>query len=120
MLLQIPNQQQDNLITRRGIFMGAAASLIFAPAIVRATSLMQVRKIILPIKDASYPGPQYAGFVERLRYDFLDKALRHGWDDKRHGRVVGGMSENDTRKAVAHAYAQGWLKGFSINGGPNG
>lgn len=32
----------NGLITRRSIFIGAAASLICAPAIVRATSLMPV------------------------------------------------------------------------------
>ena len=35
----------DGLITRRSIFIGAAASLICAPAIVRATSLMPVRRL---------------------------------------------------------------------------
>jgi hypothetical protein len=44
----------DGLITRRSIFIGAAASLICAPAIVRATSLMPVRRLRGPI------GPQYA------------------------------------------------------------
>ena len=46
----------DGLITRRSIFIGAAASLICAPAIVRVTSLMPVRCLKGPI------GPQYAGF----------------------------------------------------------
>ena len=36
----------DGLITRRSIFIGAAASLICAPAIVRATSLMPVRALM--------------------------------------------------------------------------
>ena len=40
----------DGLITRRSIFIGAAASLICAPAIVRATSLMPVRTLMLPIE----------------------------------------------------------------------
>ena len=44
----------DGLITRRSIFIGAAASLICAPAIVRATSLMPVRTLMLPIERARY------------------------------------------------------------------
>jgi hypothetical protein len=44
-----------SLITRRSIFHGATASLICAPAIVRATSLMPVRGMRLPF------GHQHAG-----------------------------------------------------------
>jgi hypothetical protein len=76
----IPNCQ--HAITRRGIFLGAAASLLCAPAIVRAASLMPVRSVVLPIWEELYPGPQYAGFVERLRYHYLESALRSGWEDK--------------------------------------
>jgi hypothetical protein len=49
------------LITRRSIFIGAAASLLCAPAIVRATNLMPVRRIILK-SDLDY-----YGFLDRLR-----------------------------------------------------
>jgi hypothetical protein len=48
------------LISRRSIFIGAAASLLCAPAIVRATNLMPVRRIILK-SDVNY-----YGFVDRL------------------------------------------------------
>ena len=67
-----PISNHDGLITRRSIFIGAAASLICAPAIVRATSLMPVRSLRGPI------GPQYAGFCERLFYHSLDCGLRAG------------------------------------------
>jgi hypothetical protein len=41
-------------VTRRYIFIGAAAaSLLFAPAIMRAANLMPVRGLLLPV------GPQY-------------------------------------------------------------
>ena len=40
-----PISNHDGLITRRSIFIGAAASLLCAPAIVRATSLMPVRSL---------------------------------------------------------------------------
>jgi hypothetical protein len=93
----------DSLTTRRRIIIGAAVSLLCAPAIVRATSLMPVRRLPFPY------GPQYAGFVERLRFQFLEGALRSGWDDKRHGPVVGGISEAQARRAVDYAQAHGFL-----------
>jgi hypothetical protein len=91
------------LITRRSIFIGAAASLLCAPAIVRAINLMPVRRLPFPY------GPQYAGFVERLRFHFLKGAVRSGWSDERHGPVVGGMSEARARSAVSFAQAHGFL-----------
>jgi hypothetical protein len=61
-----------DLITRRRIFIGAAVSLICAPTVVRATSLMPVHGLILPIE------PRYAGFCERLFYHSFDINLRAG------------------------------------------
>jgi hypothetical protein len=90
-------------MTRRSIFIGAASSLIFAPSIVRAASLMNVRGLLLPMQRPS------AGFVERLRFQYLDGALRRGWDDQRDGRVVGGISEVQAMEAVAYARKNGWL-----------
>ena len=91
----------DGLITRRSIFIGAAASLICAPAIVRATSLMPVRRLRGPI------GPQYAGFCERLMYQSLESNLRAG----RMSTVLNGkiIPEAEARRMVAYARAQGWL-----------
>ena len=66
----------NGLITRRSIFIGAAVSLICAPAIVRATSLMPVHR--LPLERPLPIGPQYAGFCERLMYHSLDCDLRAG------------------------------------------
>jgi hypothetical protein len=87
--------------TRRSIFIGAAASLICAPAIVRVTSLMPVRRLRAPI------GPQYAGFVERLFYHSLDSNLRAG----RMSTVCNGktVSVTEARRMVAYARARGWL-----------
>ena len=51
---------QHGLITRRGIFLGAAASLLCAPAIVRSTNLMPVRRMILK-SDLNY-----YGWIDRL------------------------------------------------------
>jgi hypothetical protein len=52
------------------IFIGATASLLCAPAIVRAASLMPVRRMRVRI------APQYAGFCERLMYQSLDSNWR--------------------------------------------
>ena len=99
----ISNNHHDSLITRRSIFIGATASLICTPAIVRAASLMPVRSLRGPI------GPQYAGFVERLFFHSLDKDLRTG----RMSTVLNGniVPEAEAGRLVAHAQAQGWLPG---------
>ncbi len=96
-----PLSNRDGLITRRSILIGAAASLICAPAIVRATSLMPVRRPPPPF------GPQYAGFCERLLYHSLDSDLRAG----RMSTVLNGeiIPEADARRMVAHAQDYGWL-----------
>jgi hypothetical protein len=92
---------QAGQITRRGIFIGAAASLLCAPAIVRATSLMPVRRLRVRI------APQYAGFCERLMYQSLDSNLRA---DKM-STVLNGkiIPEAEARRMVAYARVQGWL-----------
>jgi hypothetical protein len=88
-------------MTRRSIFIGAAASLICAPAIVRAASLMPVRRLRVWI------APQYAGFCERLMYQNLGSNLRTG----RMSTVLNGkiIPEADARRMVAYARAQEWL-----------
>jgi hypothetical protein len=64
----------------------------------------------MPVRRLPFPfGAQSAGFVERLRFEFLERALRRGWDDKRHGPVVSGISESQARTAVAFAQAHGFL-----------
>jgi hypothetical protein len=98
----IPNIDHGSLLTRRSII-GVAASLLSAPAIVRVTNLMPVRRLPFPY------GPQSAGFVERLRFHFLEGAVRSGWNDERHGPVVGGISEAQARSAVSLAQAHGFL-----------
>ncbi len=104
MTAPIHGPHYDHQFNRRRIVLNAAATLICAPSIVRAANLMPVRGLILPIESAPY-----AGFVERLRYDFLERALRVGWDDRRHGPIVGGISEAQARRSVAYARIQGWL-----------
>ena len=47
------------MITRRDFLIRTSAALVCAPAVVRATNLMPIRRIILPTAH-------YYGFVERL------------------------------------------------------
>jgi hypothetical protein len=96
-----PILHYDRQMTRRSIFLDAAASLVCAPAIVPATSLMPVRSLILLIERP------WAGFCERLFYHSLEYDLRAG----RMGTNVNGgiIPVTDARRLVAHARAQGWL-----------
>jgi hypothetical protein len=53
-------QNDSSAIARRHLLSGAAASLVVAPAVVRAANLMPVRGIIFPTER------HYFGFVDRL------------------------------------------------------
>ena len=101
----IPKNDHYSLITRRSILIGAAASLVCAPAIVRVTNLMRVRRLPFPF------GPQYASFVERLYLHALERGLQTAL---RAGRPNVEISEqniliDDGRRQVAHAQAHGFL-----------
>ena len=117
MTTPIPKHHHDSLITRRSIFFGAAAFLICAPAIVRATNLMPVRSLILPIKRSSRLSP-LGEFYCRNFYHYLDFELRTGRPmtlTVENGKIV---SVADARQMVARARAQGWLPARnSINSG---
>src|SRR6202162_4993311 len=93
----------DNRMTRRSIFIGAAGSLMCAPAIVRVASLMPVRG--LPLQFLSPLGE----FYRRCFYHNLDFELRTGRSMSmvvENGKII---SVADARRRVAHARAQGWL-----------
>ena len=62
----------DSRMTRRIVFFGVAASLICAPAIIRAARLMPVRELQL---GALNPEGE---FYRRCFYDSLDSDLRAG------------------------------------------
>jgi hypothetical protein len=104
----ITNHHDDHLITRRSIFIGAAASLICAPAIVRAASLMPVRRLPPPF------GPQYAGFVDRLYFHALDgslrAALRAGQTSIHFNHTI--MPVAKAQRLVAYAQDYGWLPSY--------
>ena len=105
MTAPIPNHHLDSLITRRSIIIGAAASLICAPAIVRVTSLMPVRRLPPPF------GPQYAGFVERLFLHALDRSLQAGLLKGQMSIELCGHTYPvaDASRIVARAQDYGWL-----------
>jgi hypothetical protein len=90
------------MFTRRRIFVGGVASVICAPAIVRAESLMPIRALIVPMQ------PVHAGFIERLRFHWMEQALKNGWTTE-HARTFGGISENEARRQVAYARMRGLL-----------
>ncbi len=94
-----------NLVTRRSIFIGAAASLLCAPAIVRAANLMPVRRLPFPY------GPQYAGFVERL---YLSRARKSREKPESGPNEYNFQSANQSVNEVlagqvAYAQAHGFL-----------
>jgi hypothetical protein len=97
------------LITRRSMFIGAAASLICAPSIVRASSLMPIRRVIIEANAFGPKKPIYLGFAGSLRLFWMKKALERGWDDKVDGRTFGGISERRARNYVAYVKYHGTL-----------
>jgi hypothetical protein len=90
------------MLTRRRFFVAGIASLICAPAIVRAESLMQIRALIVPMQ------PLHAGFVERLRFHWLELALKKEWTDEA-ALTFGGISENEARRQITYARMHGFL-----------
>ena len=91
----------DYRMMRRGALIGAVASLICAPAIVRATNLMPVHSLPLQFLDP------LGEFYRRCFYHSLDHGLRTG----RMIASINGKSVSmaDARRMVAYARAQGWL-----------
>jgi hypothetical protein len=99
-------------MTRRSIFIGVAVSLICAPAVVRAASLMPVRSLILPIKRSLRLNP-LGEFYRSYFYHNLDFDLRTGRSMSmvvENGKII---SVADARRMVAHARAQGWLAPYN-------
>jgi hypothetical protein len=105
MTAPIPNYHHNSLLIRRSIVIGAAASLICAPAIMRVTNLMPVRRLPLPF------GPQYAGYVERLYLHALESSLQTALRAGRAHIELSGqiIPIDDGRRRVAYAQAHGFL-----------
>jgi hypothetical protein len=92
----------DSRMTRRIVFFGAAASLICAPAIIRATSLMPVRAWQLG------PLNPEGEFYRRCFYHSLDSDLGAGraMSVRNNDKII---SVAEARRMVAHARAKGGL-----------
>jgi hypothetical protein len=100
----------DYRMTRRNIFIGAAASLICAPAIVRAASLMPFRGLPLQFLNLERKIPKTVGeWYQLCFYNNLDNALRAGRSMTL--GAVGGkiISVAEAHRMVARARAKGWL-----------
>ncbi|WMT74518.1 hypothetical protein [Bradyrhizobium sp. Ash2021] len=95
----------DARMTRRIVFFGAAASLICAPAIIRAASLMPVRTLQL---GALNPEGE---FYRRGFYHSLDSDLRAGCAMS--VRSNKKISVAEAQRMIARARAKGWLPPYS-------
>jgi hypothetical protein len=98
-------------MTRRDIFIGAAASLICAPAIVRVASLMPVRGLPIQFLNPEFLNP-LGQFYRRCFYHSLDSDLRAGrsMSTVSNGTII---SVAEVHWMVARARAQGWLPPYS-------
>ena len=100
----------DYRMTRRNILIGAAASLICAPAIVRVASLMPVRGLPLQVLTPEQNIPKTVGeWYQLCFYNNLNNELRSG---RAMTTVIGNgqlLSVAEARRIVAHARADGWL-----------
>jgi hypothetical protein len=100
----------DYRMTRRIIFIGAAASLICAPAIVRAASLMPVRGLPLQFSNPERKIPKTVGeWYQLCFYNNLDNDLRAGramTTVLNNGKII---SVAEAHQMVARARAKGWL-----------
>ena len=100
----------DYRMTRRSIIIGAAASLICAPAIVRAASLMPVRGLLLQFLNPERKIPKTVGEWYQLSfYNNLDNDLKAG-RAMTYGPIGGKtISVAEGYRIVAQARAEGWL-----------
>ena len=101
----IPQNDKSTLITRRRILVGAAVSMICAPAIIHVANLMSVRRLPFP------HGPQYAGYVERLFLHSIESSLQACLRAGRTIVEVGSLKipVESAQQTVASAQAHGFL-----------
>jgi hypothetical protein len=107
----ISNRQST--VTRRGAFIGATASLLCAPAIVRAAGLMPVRGVILPVELRKFEKisemPQ-EGFWRRVMFAACDRDLKEGRTESSIIVNYHRLSETEMCDLVAYAQKYGFLK----------
>src|SRR5664280_1755512 len=104
----------DSRMTRRSLFIGAAAPLICAPSIVRAASLMPVRGLPLQFLNPGRKNPKTLGeWYQLCFYNNLDNDLRAG-RAMTYGPIGGKtISVAEGHRIVAQARARGWLPPYS-------
>jgi hypothetical protein len=101
----------DSRMTRRTLFIGAAVSLICAPAIVRAANLMPVRVVPLPSLVPKRRILKTMGdWYQLCFYNNLNNDLKAG-RAMTYGPVGGKpISVAEGHQIIARALAQGWLE----------
>ena len=87
------------LIGRRRFLFGASATLLCAPAIVRATILMQVREIVFPIER------NYHGHATRMWLCWTLPAIRKYQDD---GLSAHEIARTLNNRKVGYANYEPW------------
>jgi hypothetical protein len=103
------------LMDRRNFLVAATASLLCAPAIVRASSLMPIKVVgwtplTLPSKEIWERGERpLAGWAERVGYQMMEHVLKTGWTPERAASFYGGVPERKMRSMVAYARQHGFL-----------
>ena len=101
-------------MTRRRIFTGAAASLIYTPVIVRAANLMPVRELPLLFLNSDRKIPKTVGeWYQLCFHNNLDNDLRAG-RAMTYGSIGGRtISVAEGYRIVAQARGEGWLPPYS-------
>jgi hypothetical protein len=97
--------------SRRSVLLGLAAFSLPAPAIVRVSSLMPVRRVL--ITEDKRP---WAGYVERLFYNALASGLRRGQITVRLNGML--ITWSEAERLVHKARQNGWVHGEPAQPGP--
>ena len=103
MFILSPDSQLSVPVSRRSLLLGLAAWSISAPAIVRASTLMPIRRIVLP--EVNLP---WAGYVERVFYNALATNLRRGQITVRINGTIPTLCEAE--RLVSKARQNGWIQ----------
>ncbi len=101
---------------RRDLLIGVTTSLLCAPAIVRASSLMPIKVVdwtplASPVNEIWERGERpSAGWAERVGYHMMDHVLEIGWTPERPASFYVDISESKMRSMVAYARRHGLLE----------
>jgi hypothetical protein len=105
----------SSAITRRALLTGIGSIVVGAPAIVRVSSLMPVKVVewtpFFPATALPETGERpWAGWVERVGFQMMDRILRTGYTPERAARsFYRTLSERQMRNRVAYARRHGFL-----------